>query len=259
MAYFCPVMPVHIAKAFKDRGELGKRHLLLAHDVVKRPKEYADVFQDLPWDKHVILDNSVVELGHAVDVGMIKEAAEICLPTCVVLPDAYQDCEETVKSVGKSIDEWYDKIVRAWPSAMSFMYLPQGKNKHEFAICAEAFGQDSRIQWWGVPRNYCVQDIGSRVEALRICRMVNSMRQTHMFGFSDDFVDDMISANHPDVYSIDSAVPIRAASSNKRFSLGMGPLLAPRGNWWEEADVKDIDKMILNYHIACTYANSIIR
>ena len=261
MATFCPVMPIHIAKAFKDRDALSDRHLLLAHDVVKHPKEYADIFGSMTsTTRHIILDNSVVELGSAVDGGMVKEAADICKPTCIVLPDVYQDSVGTIQSVRKHIDKWYGDMIEAYPGTdRTFMYLPQGTNKHDFAICAEAFGRDERIKWWGIPRNYCVQGIGSRVEALRICMLANSRRDVHMFGFSNDFVDDFISANHPCVYSIDSAVPIRCASLSMPFSLGLGPLLPPRGNWWEEASVKDIDLMIDNVQIANEYASAGIR
>lgn len=260
MGVFCPVMPIHIAKAFKDQDKIGIHHLLLAHDVVAHAKEYAEVFGSMTAPhRHIILDNSVVELGTAVDGGMVKEAADICKPTCIVLPDVYQDSRGTIQSVRKHIDAWYNSMIASYAGVRDFMYLPQGTNKHEFAICAEAFGQDPRIRWWGIPRNYCVQGIGSRVEALRICAMVNGGRSVHMFGFSDDFVDDFISANHPNVVSIDSAVPIRCASLGLRFSLGLGPLLPPRGNWWEEASAKDIDLMIENVQIAQSYAHSGLR
>src|SRR6266566_6354097 len=90
MSRFAIVAPPNILQTLKACNTLGDCHLLLAHDIVKKEEEYHDLFNHLGQlspRKLIILDNSVIETGNAVNVDVVAHAASIVNPTCVVLPD----------------------------------------------------------------------------------------------------------------------------------------------------------------------------
>ena len=231
MTKFCIVAPPQILRGLNARGMMGMHHLLLAHDIVKRPKEYEALFRYRTWettDELVILDNSVVETGNAVDLPMMAEAISIVRPTCVVLPDILLDGEATARSCMDALETW----PQALPSGTKFCYIPQGKKVTEFIASARALaGDNEHITFWGCPRNV-VKHHGSRSIALECLREVNPRRKIHMMGFSDNIADDVHCAVTYKPESIDSAVPLRLNC----------PLLKdtqpkPRGTWWEDGVV----------------------
>src|SRR5690606_14854074 len=89
MAYFAPVCPVHILKQLAAEGSMGTYHLPLAHDVLEHKDEYHNLFVKSRYADFIsttILDNSVIELGTAVDINVIGEAAKIVHANVIVLP-----------------------------------------------------------------------------------------------------------------------------------------------------------------------------
>lgn len=244
---YCVVAPLQILEALDEWRELGQTHLLLAHDIVKPDNQarYKKLFHrpyrqelGLPdnWFTHVILDNSVIETGNAVDMDVIFKAAEIVRPSCIVLPDVLEDCDATIEGCTQAFDQWQSTLYKTYPSDtrmrdMPFLYVPQGKTLKEFTKSAEALrvGSD-RIRYWGVPRNL-VKNIKTRRHAIEVVRELNDRRYVHMMGFSDDLVDDYLCANVLQVDTIDSAVPLRCTD---RFTLQAE--LGPRGDWWEKAE-----------------------
>lgn len=230
MANFCIVAPVHILKTLKDRGEMGKYHLLLAHDVAAKAEAYKEVFKREYISSFIIMDNSVIELKQAVDLHMIIEAYKAVCPSCVVLPDILENAVRTVASCQAAVNEWSTAPELKY---VPFMYCPQGKTLAEFTWCAEQLAKDSRIHYWGCPRNL-VKNLGTRQQAIKVLRILDPRRPIHMMGFSDNVIDDMICAQSPQVFSIDSAVPLRCGD---QFSLTKKML--PRGDWWENGVVTD--------------------
>lgn len=230
MARYCVVAPPKILEGLRIAGKMGSYHLLLAHDVVKQREAYHDLFSKnrLPFmsDKElIILDNSVVELGTAVNIDMITAAARLTYPTCIVLPDVMLDGPATVDSTMNAYHPWRDAALNDNLSA-TLMVIPQGKTMQEFADCAEKLKNLRAVQYWGCPRNL-VKNLGTRKDAIRLLHALNPSRRIHMFGFSDNMIDDVICAHMPEVYSIDSAVPLRV--NNFRIS----DIPEPRGDWWE--------------------------
>jgi hypothetical protein len=250
MAQYCAVAPLQILSAMARRDVLPRSQLLLAHDIVK--PEHKDGYRLLfdgkyfleqnktnyglyPYSRElVILDNSVVELGKPVEFDMIREATSIVKPDCIVLPDAYLDTDQTIANCQEAIGPWNQGLKEFYDyRGVPFMYLPQGKTKADFLRAAEAFATHPQIAWWGVPRNI-VEYHGSRRWAIEMLHAMNPKRQIHMFGFSDDLVDDAICAQIPYVRSIDSAVPMRCAYNRLVFNLSVK--MPPRGDWWEKGE-----------------------
>lgn len=233
-AQFAPVVPIHILQRLDEHGQAGRYHLLLAHDVVKHKRAYHKFFvKNCTRYNTVIMDNSVVELGGAVDLDMVEEAVEATRAGVVVLPDVYLYGPATVEATLTAIQPWFNRLTKLAMPIPQFMCVPQGQTYNEWVKCAEALANDKYIKWWGVPRNF-TDRLGSRVEALQILHMLNSDRKIHLLGFSDNIVDDMLAARYGIAEGIDSAVPIRAASYNKEMSLTLE--VPPRGDWWETAE-----------------------
>lgn len=233
MTKFCIVAPTNILRGLQAHGMLGIHHLLLAHDIVKKENQdiYYDIFHNRKWDDSelVILDNSVIETGNAVDLDMIAEATSIVQPTCVVLPDVLLDYENTVDNCLKALVDWPKKL----GDQAKYMYVPQGKNLREFFASAseQKLLDDERITHWGVPRNLVKQmNTKSRGIACKMLYELNPTRSIHMLGFSDIMIDDFGCASFPEVASIDSAVPLRL---NAPFNVNQTP--PPRGDWWDKA------------------------
>lgn len=239
MAEYCVVAPPQILEDLSIYG-WPRHHLLLAHDIVVPTKTdtYRSLFNNpvgyqLPRD-FVILDNSVVELGKPVELDMIVEAAKVVKPDCIVLPDAYLDSDATIANCRKAIEPWSEAFESGQQPfddcEVPFMFLPQGKTKDDFLRCALEFATHRRIRWWGIPRNI-VEYHGSRQWAIDVLHAIAPWRKIHLFGFSDNLVDDMICAQDPRVFSIDSAVPVRCNHYGLKFTLRTK--MPPRGNWWE--------------------------
>lgn len=234
MAKFAPVCPTPILQGFAVAGTFPDYHLVLAHDIVKHSDAYEAMFKNRSRMVTVILDNSVIELGNAVDIGMIVEAASIVRPDTTVLPDVLLDSEATVKNCKEALDVWAQRFDDAALDE-DFMYVPQGRTLTEFADCAEALAEDPRINFWGVPRNAVATEIGTRKDLPTLLYGLNVSRMIHLLGFSDNFADDIISAQNPFVLGIDSAVPIRAVTQGVAQSFRSFNNMPKRGDWFETA------------------------
>lgn len=238
MAKFAPVCPVNILP-YLEPANCGDYHLLLAHDVADKAQEYKTFF-----GKHrnmtIIMDNSVIELGNAVDLKVIKKACDAVDVTTIVLPDVLLDGKATVESCTKALETWPQEF-KAYLGAFSgentsrrrgFMYVPQGKTLKEFASSAQALADHPDVNFWGVPRNIVALH-GSRASAIEIVHALNPHRRIHLLGFSDDICDDVICSKDRRVEGIDSAVPLRAGSVGIPMSFDLD--IGPRGNWWDTA------------------------
>jgi hypothetical protein len=113
------------------------------------------------------------------------------------------------------------------------------------------------------------------VEAIGIPRVITKMLHTrmdatlhiwleftqrfnwwHLFGFSDDIIDDIACAKLPFIDGIDSAVPIRAGIEGKLLSLDYFSI-GPRGKFWETAQ-PSINRQIQNVQHNIGYIRSLI-
>jgi len=179
------------------------------------------------------MDNSAVELGEPVSPEVLLEAVEICQASIVVLPDHLLDAKATVRSTTKALKEW-QKPLQDYSRPLDLMVVPQGKTVGQWTACALALSKlsHSRIRWWGIPRNFRDKCNESRQMAVNIVSSFRHDWNIHLLGFSEDTVDDMLTAKDPRVYGIDSAVPVRIGMAGEQFIPGMDT--PPRGKWWDE-------------------------
>ena len=240
MMRFAPVVPIEVAQAMQEDEILGNYHLLLAHDVQARSKEYREVYHKISYPT-IIMDNSVIELGEPVDAPVMVHAIESVYTDegvyIVVLPDALMDGEATMERIRVAFNEWAKDIQKIFPS-VQFMGVPQGKDVQEWVRCVEDLSHYEEITWLGIPRNFREKLTGTRIQAVQIAHMINPTWQMHLLGFSDDLHDDMTTChlssrfNYP-VQGIDSAVPIRTAMRERMHISFSYSTHNPRGDWWE--------------------------
>lgn len=237
MAKFAPVAPIQVVSKMHP-GASQDYHLLLAHDVAEHSDAYRKFFG--LQKNTVIMDNSVIELGNAVDLKVIKKALLAVDCATVVLPDVLLDAQATKEACSAAIPLWADALSDVGFGQTSnngrrgFMIVPQGNTLAEWADCARHFAHDPMINFWGIPRNL-VAKIGTRRDAIDIAYQLNSHRRIHLLGFSDDVCDDVLCASDRRVEGIDSAVPIRCGTLGIEFSFNS--VVPPRDpNWFDTAE-----------------------
>jgi hypothetical protein len=123
-------------------------HMFLTHLVEKYPF-YAKFAKEVKGYK--ILDNSLIELGGAVDMKRILDAAEKIGADEIILPDVFQKGPETIDAVNMALSELNDRYVnRSWPYKL--MAVAQGRDEHEWYECYHELLNNPDIDVIGVPK-----------------------------------------------------------------------------------------------------------
>jgi hypothetical protein len=260
MARFAPVMPIPVARIFKQQGALGSYHLLLAHDVLKQPDAYHDVYgqitgscadDDIFDDTQgtIIMDNSVIELGYPVPANQLLEAVQIVNANVIVLPDHLLDCTLTIRATLAALETYAEPLAAAGAA----MAVPQGNSFGEWVRCLEAFAEVEEIGWIGIAKNINEKLGVSRKKAVEAVWAICGLeKRCHMLGFSDDLWDDVMATKYGDqlglVKGIDSAAPIWSGWRDGRPITLSSNIPGKRGNWFEDplSPNQDIDMAIRN-------------
>lgn len=222
---FAPVAPIHIYEAMANRGYQPENILLLAHDVVKNEnlERYERLFQGKWASTHIIMDNSVIELGGAVDLGMIQEAVSIVDADVVVLPDSLTDGPASAEL---TIKDW-DLFKTVFdPMNVALMAVVQGETEYGFMSALERIAKEIEPDWISIPRRTESKFGYTRNQLIEYVDIFFPKKPIHLLGFSEFPWNDILAARNPRVRSIDSTVPLRVEMP---FS-DSGP---SRGNWWD--------------------------
>lgn len=134
-------------------GNLGMHyqqdmHMFLTHLVEKYPF-YADFAKNIKGYK--ILDNSLIELGGAVDLKRVLVAADYIGADEIILPDVFQNGPATIEAVNKALSELVDMYPnRSWPYKL--MAVAQGKDEEEWYRCYKTLMDNPDIDVIGIPK-----------------------------------------------------------------------------------------------------------
>jgi hypothetical protein len=228
MAQFAPVAPLAIHKALAEKGKLGNYHLLLAHNILDDPVAHTQ-FWAHRGEAFIIMDNSLIELGRPLDASKVVEAAEMVNAQVVVLPDVLGDSKETLRLIKKDIGKIPRHFIR--------LGVVQGTTIEEcLKMTTEMvhLGVDAI----SVPR-HLTKKLGSRIPLINGIDLMYPSLKMHLLGFSDDILDDMVAAHMPNVWGIDSAVPIWYGLAYKR--IGFYPWYRIAGkrpkDYWEQTEL----------------------
>lgn len=237
MSRFAPVVPLNVADALWHMGLLGSYHLLLAHDVLHpgNPSKYHEIYHDRVRIKYkdaiVIMDNSLVELGAAMDFEDCRQAAEVVRADYIVSADAFLDADLTIQRSIKFVEAWRQaRVDRKYCPPL--MGVVQGTTLQECMRVAGFFAHDPAFGGISVPR-VITAGLGSRTPLLIEINKYypDRFRCIHLLGFSDNNLDDICSARLPFVSGIDSAAPIRGGLNGIKFELPNTDF-GKRGNYW---------------------------
>lgn len=133
-------------------------HMYLTHMVEKYPI-YVATAQVARGYK--ILDNSLIELGGAVDLERVLNAAKVINADEIILPDVFQDGPATVKAVRESLQYLTDKWPnRDWP--FKLMAVAQGRDKEEWYECYQELLEMPDVDVIGIPKVLAKMHPGGR-------------------------------------------------------------------------------------------------
>ena len=256
MAKLAPVAPIQVLEGLYAAGPqvFGDYHLLLAHHTVEHGKRFKELFARISEDTRnckgpgkdginnitVIMDNSIVELGGAVDDDMIREAVELIdfpfIDVIPVLPDVMGQGEETRHLSAEAYGRWEADNM----PGVGYCAVCQGDSIGDFQKSLSFFGNKETfplVEMLSIPR-YLHKTVGSRVRPAVDARPYFDTHKIHFLGFCDDVTDDIDSVSIIPGACIDSAVPLRVREEFTEFTdAGKRP-----ADWFETAQV---DKRML--------------
>jgi hypothetical protein len=199
-----------------DFGLMGTYHLLIADKVLGNQRRWQELFasrRDTGIRDYVMMDNSLIELGHPLPAPDLVRAVEIVQANTLVLPDSYGNARETLERSVNGAYEMWDIL----PDYCSFQFVVQGETLDEALKLVEDLkhwkpnGNQSvfdRITHLSVPRVFCDR-VGSRKPLIQELYRRYGL-PIHLLGFSENVVDDVESAKMRGVTGIDSAMPLWA-------------------------------------------------
>lgn len=152
-------------------------HMFLTHLVEKYP-HYAKIARQV--DGYKILDNSLIELGGAVDILRVIEAAEKIQADEIILPDVFQDGAGTLEAVDRALDT-IDSMFRG-KCPFKLMAVAQGKDYTEWYECYEKFLDCDEIDVIGIPKVCAKMLPGGRPEVMRTARCNLLAKPHHLLG-----------------------------------------------------------------------------
>lgn len=125
-----------------------RMHMFLTHMVEKYPA-YAEAARNAPGYK--ILDNSLIELGGAVDLERVVKAAEIIRADEIILPDVFVSGPATIDAVQfaiKELNRMYPN--RSWP--FKLQAVAQGCDEEEWYECYMELVKNPDVDVIGIPK-----------------------------------------------------------------------------------------------------------
>ncbi len=243
-ARYSPIAPLPLLEQLHDNQILGNYLLLLAHDVLEHPRGYIDLIDALePISPHhidhgeqfIIMDNGVIELGHALPVTEVIEAANLIDADCIIIPDVLGDFVGTQKLVVSQ-----SSVLRN--SGFPLMKLPQGKNLTELISCADWMRSYLPVpkgdpDYWGVPR-WISNKLGTRASMVYYIGMRDPDPKIHLLGMSRNLDDDMFCTTMRGVMGVDSANPLVVGYAGLSMTTGHYRHI-DRGNLWQITELRD--------------------
>ncbi len=242
-ARFSPIAPITLLEKMYELEAspgspspiLGDYLLLLAHEVLNTPYRYEELITKVralwgtPEDAFIIMDNSVVELGAAMDIDDVIEAASVVEADCIMCPDVLGEMASTKQLIA-------EQAGRLLTCNFPLMRVPQGKHHEELVQCVDWIHSylpagEGNPEYWGIPR--CItNESGSRGPIVQYINTITDKARIHLLGMSYNYFDDCASAMLPNVMGIDSANPLVLgyANCNMKHTKWSHP---DRGNYWK--------------------------
>ena len=177
----------------------SKFHLILPHLITSLPK-YKEFYKERAREgDHVLLDNSIFELGYSLDKKELLDIAEDIHVTEVVAPEVWEDATGTNNLVEDFI-EYHDGM----KSNIKILAMAQGNTIDEIIESFFKWNNHIKIDSLGLPfsLDYEVNGVSDNIKSLTLRRVLNRwylvdrinqyskassirIKPTHLMGLSD--------------------------------------------------------------------------
>lgn len=187
--------------------------LCIAPQVLKYPEYHV-----FPLS-YVILDNGLWELGASIRWQSILDAAEMCWPDEIVLPDAFRQRDETIDLVDKYA--LLHKRPRYNDRPVSYAAVVQGDNPYELVECYIALSQRPYVDCIHVPKVVeSIWPFGGRAGFLAYLEDIHvlSNKPHHLLGIWATVEEIRLARSW--IRSVDTALPVHSAIQGKPVALG---------------------------------------
>lgn len=171
------------------------------------------------WCKHVsgykILDNSLIELGGAVNIGRVTKAAQAIEADEIILPDVFLDCWQTVRAVEASIE--YLRTNRLL-GKYKIMAVCQGKDAGEFRQCFDKLKRMPEVDVIGIPKVCAKFSHGGRPDFEDLWTAPAFDKKVHLLGVWYSW-EELYRFKKPNfIRSVDTAMAAYLACNNLPFT-----------------------------------------
>ncbi len=175
----------------------------------------------------VIMDNSLIELGDAVDFELLVNAASLINPKEVILPDAFRDGQKTISRF-LDVITYSDQFT--W--ATNFV-VAHGRHNAEWVECFDFFNQHPHAHTIGIPKVLDeIWEPGGRIGACAFLESSGRIREDknyHLLGVWTDPIEILCLSKFEWIRSVDTALPIHAGMSGCHFGpTGLNGVDKPR-------------------------------
>jgi hypothetical protein len=151
---------------------------------------------------YVIMDNSLIELGGAVDVETVYNAAVQCDVDEFILPDVFQDGAATIKEVNKGIKWLKDN---GHLGEHNLMAVCQGATLSEFSWCFRELEKIPQIRCIGIPKIAATLLPEGRPGLERLWR--DTQKEIHLLGCWSNLVEFLSYERPAAIRSCDTCIP----------------------------------------------------
>lgn len=193
-------------------------HMALTHLVLSDP-QYAKFYleRSLRGD-YVILDNSIIELGSAMSMDVILDAAARIKAHEIILPDVLRDRQGTLDLIDDVLCKYGAQLAK-----YKLMAVAQGQNTSEWLMCysnlATAYPEITCI---GIPKlTSSYEDLpnGRRqlCDMLTSSQVINTDKSHHLLGVWDNPIEIKYSARHKWIRGVDTILPVLCGQNGIAF------------------------------------------
>ena len=235
----------------------------LVHLLDKKPEYKKHYMNAKNYDREVLLDNSIFELGKAFDSKEFAKKVEDLQPNYYVVPDSLQECEETISNF-KSFTSEYKNLPglkigvvqgKTWAElkkCYQFMseyadYIAISFDYDYYLTTGEPISTGSKLEYWCTGRQQLI-------DRLLLSGVINFNKPHHLLGCSlareFSHYTDM-----PFIRSVDTSNPIVAGIHNLKYCGDLGLKEKPSVKLAELIDYtfeEDDERLeIINYNVHC--------
>ena len=231
----------------------------LVHLLDQKP-EYKRYYESCKlYDRELLLDNSIFELGKAFDSDKFAEKVVELEPTYYIIPDSLQNCEETISNWKSFVSKYNDlpglKIgVVQGNTWRELKYCYQFMNEHAdyiaisfdymyYMITGES-PTNNKLELWCSGRQRLIQQ-------LMDSGIWNTKKPHHLLGCSlaKEF---KAYVGQTSIRSVDTSNPVVAALHNLKYNGDLGLKTKPSTKLADliDSDVSGDQKALVDYNVA---------